>query len=546
MAHLEHQNARFLEIASSLAPTLHSTPQPALGVVVPVPSSTAALGWTTHPGEGLEGGRTFTDGEEVVLDFGGHRVGHLTFRLVGVGIDGQMPDSPCRLRFTFGEVLNDVAEEFEPYTGVLSKAWLPEETITVDYLPQEVRVPRRWAFRYVKIHVVAVSVNFRVRFENILAHAVTSCPPNSNPPGLTFASPKWAHLEEKDKTMLQRIDEVSLATLRDCMQEVYEDGPRRDQRVWIGDLRLQALTSYSTFKDTQLAKRCLYLHAGVPFSDGRIAAGMFHLPYPYRSGNFIVDYSILYTCAVLEYVQASGDVEAGRDLYPTALKQFEFALTGLNEENVYVCQEAGGFESIDQERWHFVDWNDSLSRSSSIHSILILSLRALSTLETLLSLPPSSHVLPSSTHSPTSLVDLLVESSRKAFFRPEQGVFVSGDKDQISWASQAWAVLAGVTEGDEAKVALRKAYEEGGVEGVTPYLHHYLVEAFIKAGLDDLAAKHIISYWGSMVDAGAETFFETWVPSDPKLSPYKSFALQSFCHAWSATASLLVRRLGME
>ena len=29
--------------------------------------------------------------------------------------------------------------------GVLSKAWLPEETITVDYLPQEVKVPRRWA-----------------------------------------------------------------------------------------------------------------------------------------------------------------------------------------------------------------------------------------------------------------------------------------------------------------------------------------------------------------------------------------------------------------
>lgn len=49
---------------------------------------------------------------------------------------------------------------------------------------------------------------------------------------------------------------------------------------------------------------------------------MFHLPHPYRSGNFIVDYSILYTCAVLEYVQASGDLEAGRDLYPTALKQF--------------------------------------------------------------------------------------------------------------------------------------------------------------------------------------------------------------------------------
>ena len=48
---------------------------------------------------------------------------------------------------------------------------------------------------------------------------------------------------------------------------------------------------------------------------------MFHLPKPFRSGNYIVDYAILYTCALLEYVQASGDLETGRDLYETAVKQ---------------------------------------------------------------------------------------------------------------------------------------------------------------------------------------------------------------------------------
>ena len=46
------------------------------------------------------------------------RVGHLTFTLVGVGNDGQLPDSPARIKLTFGEVLNDVAESFEPYTSV--------------------------------------------------------------------------------------------------------------------------------------------------------------------------------------------------------------------------------------------------------------------------------------------------------------------------------------------------------------------------------------------------------------------------------------------
>lgn len=29
----------------------------------------------------------------------------------------------------------------------------------------------------------------------------------------------------------------------DCMQSVFEDGPKRDRRLWLGDLRLQALAS---------------------------------------------------------------------------------------------------------------------------------------------------------------------------------------------------------------------------------------------------------------------------------------------------------------
>ena len=45
------------------------------------------------------------------------------------------------------------------------------------------------------------------------------------------------------------------------MQTSFEDGPRRDQRLWVGDLRLQALTNYVTYKANDLVKRCLYLFA---------------------------------------------------------------------------------------------------------------------------------------------------------------------------------------------------------------------------------------------------------------------------------------------
>ena len=76
--------------------------------------------------------------------------------------------------------------------------------------------------------------------------------------------PLRAGLSEK----LKKIDAVSLATLRDCMQTTFEDGPRRDRRLWIGDMRLQALASYKTFPNFELVKRCLYLLAAFPAKTG--------------------------------------------------------------------------------------------------------------------------------------------------------------------------------------------------------------------------------------------------------------------------------------
>ncbi|GAB7169398.1 hypothetical protein TUA1478L_13940 [Lactiplantibacillus plantarum] len=58
------------------------------------------------------------------------------------------------------------------------------------------------------------------------------------------------------------------------MQDVFEDGPKRDRRLWIGDLRLQALANYATFKDTDLVKRCLYLFGAMPTTAGRIPANV--------------------------------------------------------------------------------------------------------------------------------------------------------------------------------------------------------------------------------------------------------------------------------
>lgn len=94
----------------------------------------------------------------------------------------------------------------------------------------------------------------------------------------TFATPKkimlsnfkFKAVSSADETQLKicnccdelkKIDSVAVNTLKNCMHRIFEDGPKRDRRLWIGDLRLEALTNYYTFNNLSLVRRCLYLFA---------------------------------------------------------------------------------------------------------------------------------------------------------------------------------------------------------------------------------------------------------------------------------------------
>jgi alpha-L-rhamnosidase len=127
-------------------------------------------------------------------------------------------------------------------------------------------MPRRYSFRYVKVEVIDTSPNYKVRFLDVRVRAVSAISP-----AVAAAVPR---LNVADNELVA-IDRISQVTLRDCMQTVFEDGPRRDRRVWLGDLRLQALANYCTFKDYSLVKRCLYLFATLPREDGSLPACLF-------------------------------------------------------------------------------------------------------------------------------------------------------------------------------------------------------------------------------------------------------------------------------
>jgi hypothetical protein len=506
-----------VEVAEGLKPRLRETKRVPVALVQPVADSTRILRWRMQdvaPASALHQ-RLMGRGDALVLDFGGHLTGRLSFSVVG---EGRGVDAPARIKLVFGEVPAEVAQPLDPYKGGLSRAWLQDEVINIDVLPATIRMPRRYAFRYLKLEVVDTSPNFRVRFENVQATAVTSA--GENPSPLPASVPE----------ALRRIDAVSINTLRDCMQTVFEDGPKRDRRLWIGDLRLQALANDATFRNYGLVKRCLYLFGGLPREDGMVAACVFEDPRPSRGHEYIIDYAALYPVALLEYARASNDWQTAKELWPAAKRQLEILAGYVGADGIFAAP---------PRSWVFVDWSLVLDRTAAMHSIYVYCLRQSVELAA-----KAGDAAAAAQYQ--QLAARMTAAGRSAFYDATRRLFVSGPRRQLSWASQAWAAIAGIATPEEGAAALHAvAKAPDAVRPGGPYLYHYVAEAMIQCGMKKEALDLIQSYWGGMVEAGADTFWEVWDPANPAMSPYGDPLVNSYCHAWSCTPAYLLRAGGL-
>ncbi len=119
-------------------------------------------------------------------------------------------------------------------------------------------------------------------------------------------------------------------------------------------------------------------------------------------------------------------------------------------------------------------------------------------------------------------------AARARLWDESLGLFVSGPARQVSWASQAWMVLAGATSPEQAKRAISGVSQHpAAIKPVTPYAHHYVVEALLPTGQRDEAWRYVQSYWGGMIEKGADTFWDVYVPNDDRLSPYDDHLINS-------------------
>ena len=507
------QDSKWLAIARELKPTLCMIDVVPRNTCTVEPSADAFAGWKTTPAGPVSDieSRAWKKGESFTLDFGDHHVGHLFFDW---SVEGEM-DAPTRIRLVFAELPLELAEPFDPYTGALARTWLQDETLTVDLLPDggeyaSVALPRRYAFRYVRVEIVAATAS--LRFRNFRCQGITSAD-ESKVPAVALPSP-W-----------KEIDEISRRTLRNCMLEVFEDGPKRDRRLWMGDLRLQAMANAVTFQNFDLVKRCLYLFAALTAEDGLVNGCVYEYPKPHGSGANPLDYALLFGPTLLEYAHASGDVETARDLWPVALRQLDFAWRDVDEKGVW--------DNL-AKRWIFIDWNPDLRKHACLSGVLAFSIRQIEELAKLLKHEPEMVVW-------RERLEKLIHGTRSAYWDDKRGLAVC--EGQVSLLSQAWFILGGIISREEGANALRAATQlSEAARPISPYGYHMVIEAMLHTGLEAEASSLIRDFWGGMVKLGANTFWEVWNPADHRTTPYGNPLLNSACHAWSCTPTYFIRR----
>ncbi len=499
-------------------PELHQRVVEPVAVVKPVKDESAFQGWS-YKQDTLSVKQIyatpFNRTKTVTLDFGEHLTGYCT---IHIRTANRTWDAPSRLRMTFGEVPAELNTPFDPWRGGLSRGWMQDQTVEIleDDMDTTITLRRRLSMRYLKIELLASSPGYEFAIDRVEFKAVSS------------AGELQTHLPSDMPQIYQDICRVATNTLRECMQTVYEDGPKRDHRLWIGDLYLEALANRYTFRQFQLTKRCLYLFAGLAREDGILQCNLFEYPQPHAQDSYMPSYNMLYIATLLDYLQDTRDVDTARDLWPLCRLQMEDVLSFVDDEGI--------FRTDKKPAWIFFDWRQGLDINACMQACTIDALQRMCILAGELGVEDQV------AHYPR-IAKQMKKAAREQMYDRKAGVVKSGPKGQVSVLSQTWMVRAGVLNAKEGSKAISTALStDGVVMPGTPYATHYLIEAMLLCGMEQEACRYLTSYWGGMVRKGADTFWEAYDPEDDFLSPYNFFPVNSYCHAWSCTPVYFIHR----
>ncbi len=331
---------------------------------------------------------------------------------------------------------------------------------------------------------------------------------------------------------LEQIWEIGRRTLQLCMDDRYMDCPWRERAQWIGDARVEAIAAALCFGDTLLHKRFLRQTAEAQYPNGKtdpVGPGEWDDHAPNRP---IPGFTCIWIASIWDYYQLTADGDVPTALLPAVMRALGWLQT--------YATASGGLLS-DVGDWNFTDWAPGLN-GQPLGIAAPLNLFYINALDVARKIAEYAEE--------SALAEQLAEKLQtvraafnETFWSESRGIYVDLVKggNQTELASQhtnALALLFDIGTAEQRGIVTEHLLTDSTLTQVgSPYFSFYLLAALYHTGQHAAALAFIRQKWGMMLDAGATTWWETFVSGT-----------ESHCHAWSIgpTIDLLTEYLGVS
>ena len=313
-----------------------------------------------------------------------------------------------------------------------------------------------------------------------------------------------------DDERLANILPLMVRALQMCSHETYMDCPYYEQMMYIGDTRLEALTTYVITPDDRLPRKALRM-----FGKSRVDTGMLQARYPGRDTQIIAPFCLWWIGMVHDYAHWRDDRAYVLQLLP--------AMRGILDGFLEQLGDDGLVYAVDG--WNFVDWIEAWpagvpadghrGANGVINWQIVYALGLAAALE---SWAGNSALAERYETLRQQIAARLVE----VFWDEERGVFAN-DRAHTEYSehAQCLAVLSGCLPDAQRDRIAHTLVDDPALIRTTIYFTHYLFETYRVLGRADAFFERM-NLWFVLPEQGFRTTPEMPEPT------------RSDCHAWGA------------
>lgn len=334
-----------------------------------------------------------------------------------------------------------------------------------------------------------------------------------------------AQLVSEDEELNDML-EIGWRTARLCAVDTYMDCPYYERLQYIGDTRIQHFVSFYNSGDDRLAKNALNL-----MDNSRQADGYTLSRYPDTQNQVIPTYSLWYISMLYDYMMYGTDSDFVQEKLLSSRQILNYFINYLDTD--------GSLKNV--PGWNFTDWvpewrfgtapTSEDGSSANLDLQLLLALQSAVKIEEYAGKQEFADLY-------SSFADQLTQTIKGKYWDDEKTLFAdTPQKDVYSQHANSLAILAGLTEGEQARKIGETMVADTSLAPASIYFKYYLHLALTEAGLGDDYLSWL-DIWRKNMELGLTTWGET--------SQVES--TRSDCHAWGASPNIEFFRviLGIE